>query len=62
MAGLVLDRRDGESICIGTDVRVAVVRSRSGRVKLRVEAPDSVPVDREEIRWAKCREESEPRK
>lgn len=47
---LVLSRRVGEEIVIGDNVRIVVVKIERGRVKLGVEAPGSVPVDREEIR------------
>lgn len=46
---LVLERRDEEAIHIGADVRVVVIRSRDGRVKLGIEAPGEVPVVREEL-------------
>ncbi|MCS7022915.1 MAG: carbon storage regulator CsrA [Gemmataceae bacterium] len=46
---LVLTRRQGESIIIGNDVRITVVSLGPGRVKLGIEAPPHVRVDREEI-------------
>ena len=46
---LILTRKVGESIMIGTDVAVKVLGVRSGQVKLGVEAPRELPVHREEI-------------
>jgi len=45
---LVLTRRDSESLQIG-DIRITVVRSRDGEVKLGIEAPPSVTVYRTEL-------------
>ncbi len=50
---LVLSRKAGQSIVIGKDVIVRVVRLSGKRAFLAVEAPQSVPVDRSEIRLAK---------
>ncbi len=52
---LVLSRKVGQSIVIGKAVIVRVVRLSSHRALLAVEAPESVPVDRNEIRSAKDR-------
>jgi carbon storage regulator len=46
---LVLSRKNGEAICIGTDIKVRIVAQRYGRVRLGVEAPPGVMVNREEI-------------
>jgi carbon storage regulator len=46
---LVLARNIGEEIIIGRDIRVCVVSVEGGKVRLGVEAPQSVPVDRKEI-------------
>jgi carbon storage regulator len=46
---LVLTRREGESLCIGPDVRITVVALSSGHVRIGVEAPDDVFVYREEV-------------
>ena len=45
---LVLARKCGESIVIGDDVRIAVVRVKGNRVKLAIEAPREVSVERGE--------------
>lgn len=49
---LVLERRLSEVIIIGSDVRVMVVSISGDRVKLGIDAPKSVRVDREEVREA----------
>jgi carbon storage regulator len=46
---LVLTRRAGESIVIGNGIKITVVNIGPGRVKIGVEAPPSVRVDRAEI-------------
>lgn len=46
---LVLFRRENESIRIGDDVTVTIVRASHGKVKLMVEAPRSVPIVRAEL-------------
>ena len=47
---LVLGRKLGERIVIGSDVVVTVVSVGSDKVKLGVTAPANVPVHREEVR------------
>ena len=39
----------GEAIVIGDDVRVTVVEVRGGKVRLGIEAPEDVTVDRQEV-------------
>jgi len=56
---LVLTRRKNETIIIGDDVRVTVVNIGQGQVKLAIDAPHSVTVDRLEIRQRKDREGKE---
>lgn len=46
---LVLTRRPGEQIVIGDGIRVTVVSVGPGRVKIGIEAPPNVRVDRQEI-------------
>ena len=46
---LVLTRRTGESIIIGDGIKLTVVNVGPGRVKIGIEAPPSVRIDREEI-------------
>ena len=55
---LVLSRHINETLIIGKDIRVTVLRfiqsaNRPPRVTLGIEAPRDCPVDRAEIREAK---------
>ena len=47
---LVLMRRGGEVIDIGDNIHVTVIEVRGGKVRLGVDAPYDVPVDRREVR------------
>lgn len=47
---LVLTRKLGEEIIIGGEIVVTVVEVANGRVKLGIQAPKSVRVDRSEVR------------
>ncbi len=53
---LVLSRRQSETIVIGDCIRVQVLEISGGRVRLAIEAPSNVSVDREEI-WERKRVE-----
>lgn len=46
---LVLSRQEDESICIGSDIVVTVIRIGSDRVKLGISAPAGVSVHRHEV-------------
>lgn len=46
---LVLTRRLGESVCIGDDVTVTVLGVEGNQVRVGINAPRNVTVDREEI-------------
>lgn len=46
---LVLSRKPNQSIMIGDDVRVIVVGFEGDQVRLGIEAPRNVPVNRFEI-------------
>ncbi|MDY7560179.1 carbon storage regulator [Pseudomonas sp. CCC3.2] len=50
---LCLSRRFGESIVIGDGIKVTVISARDGQVRLGIEAPANVAVDRSEIRERK---------
>ena len=56
---LVLSRRDGERILIGDDVVVTVVEIHGDKVKIGIDAPSNVAVDREEIWVAKQRDQGD---
>ena len=46
---LVLTRKPGEQIIIADNIRITVVSVGPGRVKIGIEAPQSVKVDRQEV-------------
>lgn len=52
---LVLTRRSGERIVIGDDITITVLKV-NGKVRLGIDAPDSIRVDREEIHDLRKRE------
>ena len=49
---LVLSRRIDEEIVIGEDIRIRVLDTKCGRVRLGISAPDSVHVLRAELLFA----------
>jgi carbon storage regulator len=53
---LVLTRKPGEQIIIADNIRITVVGVGPGRVKLGIEAPPAVKVDRQEVREKKLHE------
>ena len=46
---LVLSRKKNESIVIGNDIKIVVVEIRGDKVRLGIEAPQSVSVHRREV-------------
>jgi len=46
---LVLSRKESESIRIGDDITVMVVKIKGENVRIGIEAPSQVPVDRQEV-------------
>lgn len=46
---LVLQRKVGESICIGPDIEVVVLQVSGGRTRLGFRCPVDVPVRRQEL-------------
>lgn len=54
---LTLTRRPKERLRIGESVVITVLRVRGGQVRIGIEAPRHIAVDREEIRARKCRVE-----
>ena len=46
---LVLSRKSGEKILIGDKISITVVRIAPGIVRIGVEAPDDLPILREEL-------------
>jgi len=47
---LVLSRKVGQRITIGSGIEVVVVRAANSNVRLGIEAPDDVPIHRGELR------------
>ncbi len=47
---LVLSRKPGERILIGDRIAVTVVRIAPGIVRIGIEAPENLPIVREELR------------
>ncbi len=47
---LVLTRRVGEIICIGDNITVTVIEINGHQVRMAIEAPRDIAVDRQEIR------------
>jgi len=46
---LVLTRRVGQAVQIGSDVRISVVEIRNGQVRLAIDAPQSIRIIRSEV-------------
>ncbi len=44
MSGLVLTRRKGQSVRIGEDIEVHVIRIGHGQVRIKVVAPRNLPI------------------
>lgn len=56
---LVLTRRAGETLMIGDDIKLTVVGIKSGQVRLGIEAPKDVQIQREELLLKKEKPENE---
>ena len=50
---LCLSRRVGESIVIGDNIKITVISGRDGQIRLGIDAPVELAVDRSEVRAAK---------
>lgn len=50
---LVLSRKKREQIVVGQNVIITVVEIRGDKVRIGIDAPDNVMVDRREVREAK---------
>lgn len=59
---LVLSRHRDESIMIGDDVVVTIVDIRGDKVRLGIDAPQSIPVHRQEVYEAIKRENEQASK
>lgn len=47
---LVLSRKMGESLVIGEDIKITVIANRGNSVRIGIDAPAWLKVDREEVR------------
>lgn len=54
---LVLNRKEGQSIRIGDDIRITVVEVDGGQVKIGIDAPKQVGIHRQEV-YASIQEEN----
>ena len=57
---LVLSRRASEAIHIGSDIVIVVLGIKGNQVRIGIEAPKNVRVDREEVRNRILREAPAP--
>lgn len=46
---LVLTRNAGQSVIVGDNIKITVITTQGGQVRLGIEAPKEMAVDREEI-------------
>lgn len=53
---LILTRRANESIMIGDDIKFTVLSVKGRVVRLGIEAPRHIPIDREEVAERKAAE------
>jgi carbon storage regulator len=49
MSYLVLSRKDSQVLLIGNDIKIKIFKSISGKTRIGIEAPKSVPVLRAEL-------------
>ncbi len=59
---LVLTRNVGEKIVIGGNIQITVVAIKGNKVRIGIEAPDNVRVDRQEIHERRAEFSAEPAK
>lgn len=57
---LVLTRKSGESVVIDGNIKLTVVQIAPGRVKIGIDAPPSVTIDRAEVAARKEADATEP--
>ncbi|MGD9153423.1 MAG: carbon storage regulator CsrA [Gammaproteobacteria bacterium] len=52
---LILSRKIGEAIVIGEDVKLVILGFRGNQIRVGIEAPKSIGVNREEI-WLRIKD------
>ena len=57
---LILTRKKGESIAIGDHIQVQVLNVKGGQVRIGIDAPREVKINREECDPSMLIEESDP--
>ncbi|MBT3346354.1 MAG: carbon storage regulator CsrA [Gemmatimonadetes bacterium] len=55
---LVLTRKAGESIVIGSQIRITVLEMQGRQIRIGIEAPSEIPVHRGEV-YERIKEENE---
>lgn len=56
---LVLSRKPGEVICVGDGIRITIVDIDRGKVRIGIEAPQELAVDRLEVFESKKKSRAE---
>ncbi len=46
---LVITRKTYETMVIGDEIRITIIEVKGDKVKLGIDAPKDIPVDREEV-------------
>jgi len=46
---LILARKEGEAIVVADNIRIRILETKAGQVKLGIEAPGHITIHREEI-------------
>lgn len=46
---LILTRKAGEKLVIGNDIVITIIENRGNKVRIGIEAPAEIPVNRKEI-------------
>ncbi|GLC32326.1 carbon storage regulator CsrA [Clostridium omnivorum] len=46
---LVVSRKKGESILIGDDIEITIIKVEEGAVKIAISAPKNIPILRKEL-------------
>lgn len=46
---LVLTRRENESLIIGDNIKLTILAVKGGQVRVGIDAPNEIPINREEL-------------